>query len=75
LISLKRIPFPHIATYSAGFRLLIAANGHRFVADWAALGTGRTEIVVTVTAVVSQRQYVAAETKRLASIVVRRAKT
>jgi hypothetical protein len=74
-ISFKRIPFPRLATYSAGFRLVATVNGHRLVNDSAALATGRAEIVVSVVAVVSQRQYVAAETKRLARIRVRRAKT
>jgi hypothetical protein len=74
-VSFKRIPFPRIASYSAGFRLVGVVNGFRYVADTATLGTGRTEIVVSVGAVVSQRRYVAAETKRLARILVRRAKT
>jgi hypothetical protein len=74
-ISFKRIPLPRIATYSAGFRTVAVVNGLRVVADSAALGTGRVEIVVSVGAVVSQRQFVASETKRLARILVRRAKT
>jgi hypothetical protein len=74
-ISFERIPFPHMATYSAGFRLVGVVNGLRYVVDSAALGTGRAQITVSVAAVVSQRQFVAAETKRLARILVRRAKT
>jgi hypothetical protein len=75
VISFERIPFPHLATYSAGFRLIGIVNGFRYIVDTAVLGTGRTEIVVAVGAVVSQRRYAAAETKRLARILVRRAKT
>jgi len=74
-VSFKRIPFPRIATYSAGFRLVGVVDGFRYVVDSAALGTGRTQIAVSVGAVVHQRHYVAAETRRLARILVRRAKT
>jgi hypothetical protein len=74
-ISFTRIPFPRIATYSAGFRLVAASHGLRLIAELAALWTGRAEIEVSVTAVVSQRQYISTETKRLARILVRRAKT
>jgi hypothetical protein len=76
LVSLKRIGFPHLATYTTALRLVmdITRSGQtvRVLVDLVALGRDRTEVTLTTTAPFANRQVVAAAEVRLARILVSR---
>ena len=78
LVSLRRIPFPHLATFTAAFRLVtdiaVPAGTERVVVDVVVVGSGRTEITLTSTAPLVNKQVVAAADLRLVRILVGRAR-
>lgn len=70
LISFKRIPFPHVATYTAGYEGVVQFASRQLVFEIAQLATGRTAFEVSVLG--PSAWYVAAETLRLARVLVAR---
>jgi hypothetical protein len=76
IVSIERLAFPHVATYSAAFRLVsdVGSSGStvRVLADIALVGRGRTEVVLTTTAPYAARVPVRAAEIRLARILAAR---
>lgn len=76
LVSFARIAFPHIATYTAAFRVLldVQAQGKtvRVIVELVLVGRGRTEITLTAIAPAAAQAAVSAATLRLARILVAR---
>jgi hypothetical protein len=76
LVSFKRIPFPHLATYSAAFRMVaeFTAGGDRvrLMREAALVGRSRTGVTVTVTGFASQQRAISAAALRSARILVGR---
>ena len=76
IVSVKRTGFPHVATYSNAFRILLdlTSSGqtvHMFV-DIAVFGRGRTEITMTTTAPLAAAAVVRASEVRLARLLTAR---
>jgi hypothetical protein len=71
-VSLKRVSFPHIATYSTAFELRASVGRERQVADLVFIGQGRTGITLAVSGAQSARRIISAEAIRLARILVGR---
>jgi hypothetical protein len=72
LVSFTRIPFPHIATYTAAFRIVVASSNVRAVIHVAVFGRSRTEVSLTMGGLYSARASIASETKRLARVLASR---
>jgi type II secretory pathway pseudopilin PulG len=76
VVSSKRLPFPHVAPYTAAFRLITdvhAPSGTvRLFVDLVLFGGGRTESSLTATAPYSTRVPVEAAEVRLATILAAR---
>jgi hypothetical protein len=76
VVSLRRIPFPHVATYTAALRFVtdVSASGSkvRVFVDIVLVGRGRTEITLRTTAPYVARAPVKAAEIRLARILVGR---
>jgi hypothetical protein len=76
LVSLKRIAFPHVATHTAAFRILVdvaaAGSTAHVMVDVVLIGRGRTEISLRTTAPFANTQVVTAAEVRLARILVSR---
>jgi len=76
LVSLRKIPFPRLATYTAAFRLVtdVRASGStvRLFVDIVLVGRNRTEITLRTTAPYTARAAVKAAEVRLARILVGR---
>lgn len=74
--SIRRIPFPHVATYTAAIRFVtdVTASGSavRVFVDIVLVGRGRTEITLRTTAPYAARAPVKAAEVRLARILVGR---
>ena len=78
IVSVGRVPFPHVATYSAAFRLVfeIAAKGQtvRIFSDAVVIVRGRTEIVLAATAPDAAKKSVVRAEIRLARLLAARAR-
>jgi hypothetical protein len=76
VVSIKRLPFPHVARYTAAFRLITdvhAPSGTvRLFVDLVLFGSGRTESSLTTSAPYSARVPVKAAEIRLAKILAAR---
>jgi hypothetical protein len=76
VVSIKRLPFPHVAPYTAAFRLTTdvhAPSGTvRLFVDLVLFGRGRTESSLTTSAPYSARVPVKAAEIRLAKILAAR---
>jgi hypothetical protein len=76
VVSIERLPFPHVARYTAAFRLITdvhAPSGTvRLFVDLVLFGGGRTESSLTATAPYSTRVPVKAAEVRLATILAAR---
>ena len=76
-VSVKRLAFPKVATYTDAFRMLIdvSANGKtvRMFADVVVVGRNRTEITMTTVAPLAADVAVRAAEARLAQLAARRA--
>ena len=66
LVSLRRMPFPQLATYSRAYKAVVRAGGQTFTMEMVLVGRSRTEINLTVIGVPP------AEALRLARILVKR---
>ena len=76
VLSIEKLAFPRVATYTAAFRLVTdvrSSNGKlRILVDIALVGRGRTEIMLTTSAPYNARVPVKAAEIRLARILVGR---
>jgi hypothetical protein len=76
VVSIEKLAFPHVATYTAAFRLVTdvrSSNGKlRIIVDIALVGRGHTEIMLTTSAPYDARVPVKASEIRLARILVGR---
>jgi hypothetical protein len=77
LVSIGRVSFPHLATYTAAFRIVLeATSGTRTVRiflDTVLVGRGRTEITLSITAPLAAAAGLRAGEVRLAKLLVARA--
>lgn len=77
LVSLRRIPFPKVGTYSAAFRvvtdIVIPGAKRRVLVDVVLAGQGRAEISLATSTAFANRQVVAAAEVRLAQVLRARA--
>ena len=77
VVSLKRLAFPSVSTYTDAFRMLIdvSSNGStvRMFVDIVLVGRSRTEITMTTVAPLAAGPAVQAAELRLARLAVRRA--
>jgi len=78
VVSVKRIAFPRVSTYTAAYRLTIdVTSGTTTVPVWSDVilfGRGRTELELTVIAPAAASATLAAAEARLAHLMVARAK-
>jgi hypothetical protein len=76
VVSVTRIPFPHVATYADAIRVLVdvptASAKVRVFVDVVVLGRGRTEITLTTTAPLVLDASIRPAETRLARILVAR---
>jgi len=72
LLSLTRIPFPRIATYTAAYLLVARVGSVKVASELLQFGRGRTEITLTVTDLFAARRAVSAQTLGLARILADR---
>jgi hypothetical protein len=76
VLSIQKLGFPHIAQYTAAFRLVIDVRSSggtaRLLVDVVLVGRGRTEIILTTSAPFAARVSVKAAEIRLARILVGR---
>lgn len=75
-ISVSRVSFPHLTTYTSAFRFrgkLSSANGRVPVeSDFVVLGAGRNEISLTLTGFAAARAALRADALRLARVLAHR---
>ncbi len=74
LVSFRRVRFPHVGTYSAAYRIAVEITPAQFpyVTEFALVGKSRTQINLSVFGSTSAQTWVAAQTQRLARILVSR---
>jgi hypothetical protein len=78
VISVKRMPFPKLAPYTARFRVVVDYDGNpaaRMVIDAVGVGRGRTGVTIGLIAPYAQRAQADAAEVRLARLVLSRIKT
>lgn len=73
-ISFTPLPFPDITSYAKAFRLVGAESGVKIAVEFALLAKSRTEVILTVSGLYATRARIAAETHRLAHLLVNRVK-
>ena len=72
-VSLTRIPVPHFATYTAGYRALVDQNGVRNMIDVLFVGRDRTELTFETSAPYADHTKVEQSELRLAKRLIARA--
>ena len=72
VLSVRRVAFPRVATYTRAFVLVARINGTRFESDFVALGAGRNELSLTLSTVGSPRASLRADELRLARVLAHR---
>lgn len=76
LVSLKRVAFPHVATYTSAFRIVAkvktALGSLPVEIDSIALGAGRNELTLTISGPKSARPSLTRMETRLARLLARR---
>jgi hypothetical protein len=76
VVSFRRVAFPHLTTRTRAWRLIgkIRARSKMvpFESDFVALGSGRNEVSLTLTAFGAARASLRAETLRLARVLAHR---
>jgi hypothetical protein len=78
VISVKRLPFPKLAPYTARFRVVVDYDGSsaaRMIIDAVGVGRGRTGVTIGLIAPYAQRAQADAVELRLARLVLSRIKT
>ena len=77
LVSVRAVAFPHLTTYTHAWRFVAKIKDGSggtvpFESDFVALGTGRNEVSLTLTASGPERASLHAETLRLARVLAHR---
>jgi hypothetical protein len=72
LISLRQIPFPHVAPKTRAYRIVYGAAGARAVLEVVLIGKSRTYVSLSVVARYDQRSEVSAAALRYAKIIAAR---
>jgi hypothetical protein len=76
LLSLRRVAFPHLTTYTRAFRVLATlgsgSNRKRFESDFVAMGAGRNEVSLALTAAGGNAAWLRAQELRLARVLAHR---
>lgn len=76
LLSLRRVAFPHLTTYTRAFRVLATlgsgSSRERFESDFVAMGAGRNEVSLTLTAAGGKAALLRAQELRLARVLAHR---
>jgi hypothetical protein len=76
LVSLLRVAFPRLATYTRAYRVVAdvptAIGKVRFEIDIVAFGKGRNELTLTVSGLAKSKAFVRGSELRLARVLVRR---
>ena len=76
VISIRRVPFPHLTTYTRAFRFLATlgsgTNRERFESDFVAMGAGRDEVSLTLTAAGGNAAWLRAQELHLARLLAHR---
>lgn len=77
LVSFRKLPFPHVSTYTALFRGVISAQAAgqnvRILADILLFGRSRTEITLNVAGPATAKSAISAAERRLARTLISRA--
>lgn len=77
LVSFRKLPFPHVSTYTALFRGVISAKAAgqnvRILADILLFGRSRTEITLNVAGPATAKSAISAAERRLARALISRA--
>jgi hypothetical protein len=78
LVSFKKLPFPRVSTYTAFFRGVIGVQAQgqtvRVLADTVLVGRRRTEITLSVAGPAAAKSAISAAERRLARVLVSRAR-
>ena len=78
VVSFKKLPFPTLATYSALFRGVISVQAQgktvRVLTDLVLVGRSRTELTLTVVGPASAKSAISAAERRLARVLITRAR-
>jgi hypothetical protein len=78
LVSFRKLPFPHVSTYTALFRGVISAQAGgqnvRILADILLFGRSRTEITLNVAGPAGAKSAISAAERRLARTLISRAR-
>jgi hypothetical protein len=76
LVSFRKLPFPHLSTYTAFFRGVISVQAQgqtvRVLADIVLVGRRRTEITLSVAGPAAAKKAISAAERRLARVLVSR---
>lgn len=76
LLSLRRVAFPHLTTYTRAFRVLATlgtgSNRERFESDFVAMGAGRNEVSLSLAAAGGSAALLRAQELRLARLLAHR---
>ena len=79
VVSFRKLPFPHLSTYTAFFRgvIVVDAQGQtaRVLADIVLVGRRRTEITLSVAGPAGAKNAISAAERRLARVLISRART
>jgi hypothetical protein len=78
LVSFRKLPFPHVATYTALFRSVISVQSQgqttRVLTDLVFLGRSRTEITLSIAGRARAKSVISAAERRLARTLISRAR-
>jgi hypothetical protein len=78
VVSFRKLPFPKLAPYAALFRGVIAVSAQgktvRLLTDLVVVGRSRTELTLTIVGPASARSAISAAERRLARVLIRRAR-
>jgi hypothetical protein len=76
VLSVRRVAFPHLTTYTRAFRFLATlgtgSSRERFESDFVALGAGRNEVSLTLTAAGGNASWLRTQELRLARVLAHR---
>jgi hypothetical protein len=78
VVSFAKLPFPHLATYTALFRGVISVQAQgktvRVLTDLVVVGRSRTELTLTIAGPASAKNAISAAERRLAQALITRAR-
>ena len=78
VVSLAKLPFPHLSTYTALFRAVISVRAQgktaRVLTDLVLVGRSRTELTLTIAGPATAKRAISAAERRLARALITRAR-